>query len=144
MEALMWYNPIMIWILRSRFHKMLSGSIVLLTLTGRKSRRTINVPVNYIRDGKTLWVVSDRERIWWRNLTGGAALSVTLARKTKHARGEVILHDKEVIHALTEYFKLAPRMAKFFKVKLNRQGNPDLADLGAAARGRVVIKITLL
>jgi deazaflavin-dependent oxidoreductase (nitroreductase family) len=140
----MWYNPIMIWLLRSSFHKMLSGSIALLTVTGRKSGRPIEVPVNYIRDGKTLWVVSDRKRIWWRNLTGGAALSVMLARKTKHARGEVILHDKEVVHALTEYFKLAPHMAKFFKMKIDREGNPDLADLGAAARGRVVIKITLI
>ncbi len=88
-------------------------------------------------------MLSDRQRIWWRNLTGGAALSVTLARKTKKARGEVILHDKEVVHALTEYFKLAPRMAKYLKVKIDREGNPDLSDLGAAARRRVVIKITL-
>ena len=139
----MWYNPIMIWILRSPFHKMLSGSIVLLTLTGRKSGRAIEVPVNYIRDGKTLWAVSDRQRVWWRNLTGGAALTVLLARKTKKARGEVILHDKEVVHALTEYFKLAPGLAKYFKVKIDKEGNPDLTDLGAAARSRVVVKITL-
>ena len=140
----MWYNPLMIWILRSPFHKMLSGSILLLTIKGRKSGRSIEVPVNYIRNAKSLWVVSDKQRIWWRNLTGGAPLSVMLARKTKKARGEVILHDKEVVHALTEYFKLAPHMAKYLKVKVDRQGNPDLADLGAAARGRVVIKITLI
>ena len=59
------------------FHKMISGSILLLTVTGRKSRRAITVPVNYIRDGRTLWVASDRNRTWWRNLTGGAALTVT-------------------------------------------------------------------
>jgi hypothetical protein len=140
----MWYNPIMIWILRSPFHKMLSGSIVLLTITGRKSGRSIEVPVNYIRDGKTLWVVSDRQRVWWRNLMGGAPLSVMLARKTKHARGEVILHDREVMHALVEYFKLAPHMAKYLKVKIDREENPNLTDLGEAARSRVVVKITLL
>jgi hypothetical protein len=139
----MWFNPIMIWLLRSPFHKMVSGSTLLLTITGRKSGRVIEVPVNYIRDGKTLWVVSDRQRVWWRNLTGGAALSVTLARKTKSARGEVILHDKEVMHALTEYFKRSPILAKYLKVKIDREGNPDLAGLGAAAHTRVVIKITL-
>jgi hypothetical protein len=140
----MWFNPIMTWLLNSRFHKMVSGSTLLLTITGRKSGRTINVPVNYIRDGKTLWVLSDRNRIWWRNLIGGAALSVTLARKTKQARGEVILHDREVMHALTEYFKRSPMMAKYLKVKIDREGNPDLSDLGAAARTRVVIKISIL
>lgn len=140
----MWYNPLMIWLLRSSFHKMISGSILLLTVTGRKSGRTITTPVNYIRDGRTLWVASDRERVWWRNLTGGAPLTVLLARKTKPARGEVILHEKEVAHALAEYFRLAPKMAKYFKVKLDSEGNPDPTDLGAAARKQVVIKITLI
>jgi hypothetical protein len=140
----MWYNPIMTWLLNSRFHKLVSGSILLLTIRGRKSGRTISVPVNYIRDGRTLWVLSDRQRTWWRNLTGGAPLSVMIARKTKRARGEVILHDREVAHALCEYFKQAPGMAKYLKVKFDKEGKPNLADLGAAARTRVVIKITLI
>jgi len=139
----MWFNPIMTWLLRSPFHKLMSGSTLLVTVTERKTKRPITTPVNYIRDGKTLWVVSARDRTWWRNLTGGAALTITLARKTKQARGEVILHEKEVVHAMTEYFKLAPRVAKYYKVKLSREGNPDLADLGGAARQRVMIKITL-
>jgi hypothetical protein len=50
----MWYNPIMIWILKSPFHKMMSGSTLLVTITGRKAQRTITTPVNYIKDGKTL------------------------------------------------------------------------------------------
>jgi hypothetical protein len=103
----MWFNPIMTWLLNSRFHKMVSGSTLILTIKGRKSGRMIEVPVNYIRDGRTL-------------------------------------HDREVMHALGEYFKLAPQMAKYFKVKIDREGNPDLSDLGAAARSRVVIKITLI
>jgi hypothetical protein len=140
----MWFNPIMTWLLNSRFHKMVSGSTLILTIKGRKSGRMIEVPVNYIRDGRTLWVVSERERIWWHNLTGGASLNILLARKNKQARAEVILHDREVMHALGEYFKLAPQMAKYFKVKIDREGNPDLSDLGAAARSRVVIKITLI
>src|SRR5512137_901527 len=115
-EVLMWYNPLMTWLLRSPFHKMINGSIMLVTVTGRKTKRPITTPVNYIRNGKILWVASGRERVWWRNLTGGAPLTVLLARKTKLARGEVILHEKEVMHALTEYFKLAPKIAKYFKV----------------------------
>jgi hypothetical protein len=48
------------------------------------------------------------------------------------------------MHALTEYFKRSPMMAKYLKVKIDREGNPDLSDLGAAACTRVVVKITLL
>ncbi|MGA9397232.1 MAG: nitroreductase/quinone reductase family protein [Anaerolineaceae bacterium] len=140
----MWFNPIMTWLLRSPFHKIMSGSTLLVTVTGRKSKHPITTPVNYLRAGKILWVVSARDRTWWRNLTGGAALTVTLARKERHARGEVILHEKEVVHAMTEYFKLAPRVAKYYKVKLAADGSPNLADLGAAARQRVMIKITIL
>ena len=139
----MWFNPIMIRLLNSRFHKLVSGSIALLMISGRKSGRVFTIPVNYIRDGKTLWVVSDRQRTWWRNLQGGAPLEVTLARKIRRARGEVILHAREVAHALAECFKKSPGMAKHLKVKIDREGNPDLTDLGAAARRCVFVKITL-
>ena len=139
----MWYNPIMIWLLRSPFHKMLSGSIVLLTLTGRKSGRTIEVPVNYIRDGKTLWVAQrpkaglvaqlDRRRPTF----GHAGAQDQKSSRRGHParqRGRA---------CLDRVFQARPHMAKYFKVKIDREGNPDLTDLGAAARGRVVVKITL-
>jgi len=38
---------------------------VLLTYTGRKSGKAYTTPVNYLRDGDTLLVVSSCEHAWW-------------------------------------------------------------------------------
>ena len=38
---------------------------VLLTYTGRMSGKAYTTPVNYLRDGDTLLVVSSCEHIWW-------------------------------------------------------------------------------
>ena len=56
----MWYNSIMMWLLRSPLHGMLSGSTMIITYTGRKSGMTFSTPVNYVRDGNVLWTVSFR------------------------------------------------------------------------------------
>jgi hypothetical protein len=40
------------------------SGILLITVTGRKSRRAISTPVNYARDGETLLVISKTDRTW--------------------------------------------------------------------------------
>ncbi len=42
----MWYNPIMMWLLRSPLHGMLSSSTMIITYTGRKSGKMFSTPDN--------------------------------------------------------------------------------------------------
>jgi len=58
----MWFNPIMIWLLKSPLHGFISKGVMLVTVTGRKSGKFFLTPTNYVRDGNTLWVISWRER----------------------------------------------------------------------------------
>jgi len=139
----MWYNKYMIWILRSPLHGMLDKGTLLLTVRGRVSGRQITTPVNYVRDGDCLWVTSTRERTWWRNLRGGAALSVRLGGVERDARGEVFESDAQVADGLRAYFRAAPQVAKYFQVTLDEGGLPVEADLTRAAQSRVVIRIEL-
>src|SRR4030042_5733909 len=74
----MWFNPLIAAVLRSPFHGMLSRSVMLMTVTGRKSRAAYTTPVNYLPVGEELWTVSFRNRTWWRNLRGGAAVTLRL------------------------------------------------------------------
>jgi deazaflavin-dependent oxidoreductase (nitroreductase family) len=69
------YNPFVI-VLRSSLHGFMGRSTLLLTYTGRKSGKAYTLPVNYLRDGDTLLVVSSCEHIWWKNLRGGAPVAV--------------------------------------------------------------------
>ena len=63
-------------ILRSRFHRLMSRTVMLMIVTGRKTGRRYTIPVDYIRDGDTITADTSRHRIWWRNLRGGAPVSL--------------------------------------------------------------------
>jgi len=70
------YNPMMKALLRSPLHGMVSNGIMLITFHGRKSGKVHSTPVNYLREGNNITVFSRRDRVWWRNLRGGAEVTV--------------------------------------------------------------------
>ena len=57
-------------LLRSPLHFLLSGSIMLVTFTGRKSGKVYTTPVQYFRDGDTIIFFTKTVRTWWKNLAG--------------------------------------------------------------------------
>jgi hypothetical protein len=139
----MWFNPMMIWLLKSPLHGFISKNMMLTTVTGRKSGKQISTPTNYLRDGNTLWVISLRERTWWRNLRGGAQARVLLAGRTVEGRGQVIEEQKAVAQSLFDYYSKVPQVAKYVQIDLDAAGKPILADCERAAQRLVVVKIDL-
>lgn len=137
----MWFNPMMIWLLKSPFHGFVSNGVMLTSVTGRKSGRTITTPTNYLRDSDTLWVVSWRDRSWWKNLRGGAPMRVLLAGKNIQGRGEVLEDDDDVAQSLFEYYQKAPQLAKYVNIGLDASGCPVFEDCRTAARKMVVVKV---
>ena len=107
----MWFNPIMVWLLKSPLHGVISKSVMLITVTGRKSGKQISTPANYLRDANMLWVISWRDRKWWRNLRGGAKAQVLLAGQTAEGQGQVIEEQKAVAQSLFEYYSKVPQVA---------------------------------
>src|SRR4030065_793576 len=98
----MWYNSIMLWLLRSPLHPLLSGSTIVVTYTGRKSGNTYSLPVNYVRVGEELLIVSLSKRTWWRSLRGGAELTIRLRGKELPAPAEVFEDLTSVAQGLAE------------------------------------------
>jgi deazaflavin-dependent oxidoreductase (nitroreductase family) len=140
----MWFNPFMTWLLRSPLHGFISSNTMLVTYTGRKSGKTYTTPVNYLRmkdsRGEYLLTTSTRERTWWRNLRGGAAVTLRLQGKDLPAQAEVLEDEGAVIDELGAFFEKAPKMAKYFGVRLEANGKPDRDDLARAAVTRVVVR----
>ncbi len=93
----MWYNPIVTAILRSPFHGLMSGAYVLVTFKGRKSGAAYSTPVQYKRDGDTLAFVTRRKRLWWRNLQGGAPVSLWLKGRAQPATADVLTGPDAVV-----------------------------------------------
>lgn len=139
----MWYNPMMIWLLKSPLHGMISRGVMLVSVTGCKSGRTISTPTNYLRAGNTLWVISWRERKWWRNVRGGAKVQVLLAGQNLEGRAVIIEDEKSVAQNLFDYYRKIPQNAKYVHIGLDAAGLPILADCERAAQKMVVVKVDL-
>jgi len=139
----MWFNPMMIWLLKSPFHGMISRGTMLVSVKGRKSGKIISTPTNYLRDGNTLWVISWRDRKWWRNLRGDAVVRLRLAGKDKTGCGHVIEDDKAVAQSLVAYYKKVPQYAKYLDVGLDSNNEPLFADCERAAQKTVMVRIDM-
>jgi deazaflavin-dependent oxidoreductase (nitroreductase family) len=68
-------NDFVTFILRTPLHVFL-GNTMLITVTGRKTGQKYSTPVGFYREGDTLWVISSRDRTWWRNVKNGANVSL--------------------------------------------------------------------
>lgn len=140
----MWFNPLMTWLIRSPFHRLLSKNFMTVTYQGRKSGKSYQLPVNYTRQGDALVTFSYRERTWWRNLRGGAQVVLRLEGKDVPAKSQVIEADAEVTDALAAYLRQTPQMAKYFQVGLDPAGLPRNEDIQRIAAERVVIRTQIL
>jgi len=131
-------------ILRSPFHGMVSKNIMLLTFTGQKSGRVHSTPVNYVQDHNEITVFSFRQRTWWRNLRGGAPVTVRIRGQNLKAVAECIEDEKTVASGLLAYLQQRPNYAKYFQVALNQDGQPKREEVVQAAKNRVMIKVQLI
>ena len=133
-------NPIVIWLLRSPLHRLLSGSTMLVTYQGRKSKRQITLPVNYVWDGEQLITLSMRKRTWWRNLRRGAPVTLRLKGKNLPAQAETFDEIERLLPGLKVLLKQMPQAARYLQVTYDEQGEPDPEDLRRAAEGRVIVR----
>jgi len=116
---------------------------MLVSVTGCKSGRIISTPTNYLRDGNNLWVVSWRDRKWWKNLRTRATVQVLLAGKEVEGCGQVIEEEKAVAQSLFNYYKKVPQNAKYIAIGLDAQNRPLLLDCERAAHNMVMVRITM-
>jgi len=136
-------NPFMKAILRSPFHPILSKSTALLSIKGRKSGKVYTFPVNYQREGNEVWVISMRDRTWWKNLRGGGQVALRLEGIEYKGEGEVFEECQEVAQQLDPFIRRSPAYGKYLKVGFDSDGNPNLGDLIKAAESRVMIRFKL-
>ena len=137
-----WVNRIVRSVLRSPLHRLLSGNTLLLTITGRKTGKHYTIPISYIQDGNLLTCYT--ASMWWKNMRGGAPVTVVLRGQKRSGHAEAIADDPQrIAEALTNVFRRVPRDARFSGVRLDRSGQPNPADVARAAHFLVIIRIQL-
>ena len=117
-------NLIMPRLLRSPLHFFVSGQIMLVTFTGRKSGKVYSTPVEYKREGDTLIFFTQRDRVWWKNLQGGATVTIRLRGQDVQGQTETITDETAIC---TGFKRMHPNI-------------PQAPDFGAKS---VMVKIQL-
>ena len=88
------------------------GDTMLITVTGRRTGVKYTTPVGFYRDGDFLWVISSRDRTWWRNLRGGADVELRIRGKNVQAFAEAILDEETVAALVVDYVRHIPMSAR--------------------------------
>jgi deazaflavin-dependent oxidoreductase (nitroreductase family) len=136
------YNPIVSWLLRSSLHGLMSNSTMLITFAGRKSGKIYTTPVNYVRDDQTLLVVSPTDRLWWRNLRGGAPVTVRVRGQTLQGVGRAF-EDEEAVEkgGFLTVLRKVPAYRRYWGVKFDENGQPNDRDLLRVAHTNALVRI---
>lgn len=137
-------NPVMRTLLRSPLHFFLSGSLMLITFTGRKSGRRYTTPVRYVRVDGLVRCFTSSENLWWRNLRGGALVSLRIEGRERPYQAVAIDADPQRIRAaLQHYLALFPQDASYHGIRLNPDKSLLAEDLDRASKHAVVVEARL-
>lgn len=118
------------------------GDTMLITVTGRKTRKKYTTPVGFYRDGDTLWVLSNRDRTWWRNVCANAHVCMRLHGKDVEGFAQVILDEELVAAQVREYVRRIPVSAKPLGVRM-LNGEPHPEDAARLAQERMFVRIEI-
>jgi len=132
-------NDFVTFFLRTPLHVFL-GNTMLITVTGCKTGRKYSTPVGFYREGDTLWVISSRDRTWWRNIKNGATVSLLLKGKAIHAFAEAELNEKDVKLRLIEYAQRQPLSARSLGIRMENKA-PSVADVARVAKERLFVRV---
>lgn len=135
-------NNTMKFILRSPLHGLISKAIVLISFTGRKSGKTYSTPVSYSQSGNQVFIFTHAE--WWKNLRGGAPVTLRLRGRDVQGRADVVAEDKQAVAAgLSVHLRQVPNDAQFYKVTFDDQKNPRAEEVAQAAQTVVMVRVSL-
>ena len=131
------------WLLRSPFHGMLSKGMLLITVTGRKTGRQYTTPIGYYESDGYLWTVTSRDRTWWRNVQGGAEVTLRLQGKNVRAFSDTDLDENSVEARMIDFFKHVPQAAQPLGVRVENN-IPNAGDVARVAKERLFVRTKLL
>ena len=119
------YNPIVILLLYSPLHSYMDKSTILISFTGRKSGKKYTIPVSFVRDEDNLMMISQREHSWWKNLQGGAEVTLYMQGHILKARGEVFTDAETVANKILLFLRQFPGYQRLIHIKLAANGQPE-------------------
>ena len=135
-------NHAMRLVLRSPVHGMVSKTVLLITFTGRKSGKTYTTPVSYSQHGDQVTIFTHAD--WWKNLRGGASVTLNLRGREVQGLAVPVAGDKLTVAAgLMAHLRKVPSDATFYGVTFDDHKNPRAEEAEKAAQTVVMVRIRL-
>lgn len=114
---------------------------MLVTFTGRKSRKVFTTPVRYVRDGEIVRCFTSSENRWWRNLRGGADVMLRIEGRDRPYHAIAIENNPELVEMwLTRYLGVFPQDAAYHDIRLENDKSLATEDLERASRNAIVVE----
>jgi deazaflavin-dependent oxidoreductase (nitroreductase family) len=130
------------FVLGSAVHGMVSKTVLLITFTGRKSGKTYTTPVSYSQYGDLVYIFSHAN--WWKNLRGGAPVTLRIQGRELRGLAEPVAEDKPAIaEALYAHLQKVPSDARWYGVSFDDHRNPRTEDVKKAVQTVVMIRTRL-
>ena len=142
------WNPIVRFLLRSPLHGMMSKSLMLITYTGKKSGREFTLPVTYLEDGSTIYVMPGmpEKKVWWHNIDSNTPVKLTLRGNVIPARATRLepQNDLKTISQILRMFIMRnPPVAALFNVRRDADGSLNTEDMDKASEKIIMIRMDL-
>ena len=135
-------NPLMKAILRSPLHGLVSGSLLTLEFTGRKSGDTYRTPVGYTRFGDTLYLFTHSP--WWHNFEEPAEVVVRLEGERRTGMATAYPDPEEVAERVLRVIESeGVEVTRRIGLEIEGEGVPEEGAIVAAVEETVAIEIEL-
>ena len=115
-------NSLIPRLLGSPLHFLVSGHVMLVTFTGRKSGKVYTTPVEYCRDNERVVFFTQRGRVWWKNLQDGASVTVRIAGRDLTGRAQAITDERVIQTAFASmhpHAKINPEQIVMVQIRLS-------------------------
>lgn len=126
-------------LLCSPLHGLLSKSIMLVRVRGRKSGRARTLPVRYLADAEGICSSTSRETQWWRNVAANPDVTLRIRGLEAPYRCRIVTEPDLVGDYLMRLLAHYPQDAAYHQVTLDRDGVPDPDQFARAVESTVVV-----
>ena len=108
--------------------RLLGKSFAMISVTGAKTGRSYSTPVQWLKMDNSYVVLSQKHRIWWRNIRTRPRVDLAIGGHTIHGQAH-IAKDTEAFHVLAACLTGNPRIAKFYGIQPGESAPVDPADI---------------
>jgi hypothetical protein len=138
-------NPLMVWLLQSPFHHLVSGSHLLVRYRGRKTGIERTFPVGYAATGDQVVILvgAAEAKTWWRNFVAPWPITLVLRGRTVRGTGLVVKGESdEGVRLARCYFGRYPGRARAGGLHPVRGKEPGLDSILSVATGLTFVRVS--